>query len=112
LWLARLATLALEFAPLTAGLPPINYLNPALRKRFIDASFKRDIIDPRGVYWLLREMETSLQFPFLNSIGRRMVDLVEGAMRFNMQLVYMGYYSELATQDAIHFTPFSKREKN
>ena len=108
LWLAKAALLMLEFAPLTAFMPPINFLNPALRKGFIDANFKRDIVEARGIYWLFRQFEKSSN-TFISLVGRRSVDLIEGAMRFNMQLTYIGYYSDPDVQSAIGYIPFSQR---
>ncbi|HLF24900.1 MAG TPA: GMC family oxidoreductase [Anaerolineae bacterium] len=98
LWLAKLAVLALEFAPLLALKPPLSFLNPALRREFVDRHFKRDIVRPRGLYWVL------------DRVGpRRILDLIEGAVRFNIQLTYLGYYSHPDVQQAIGYAPFSQR---
>ena len=111
LWLAKGALMLLEFAPLTAFMPPINFLNPALRKDFIDANFKRNIVEARGIYWLFRQFEQSSN-SFISLVGRRSVDVIEGALRFNMQLTYIGYYSDPDAHAAIGYKPFSQREKN
>jgi choline dehydrogenase-like flavoprotein len=98
LWLSKLAVLSLEFAPLLALQPPLSYLNPALRREFVDRHFKRDIVKPRGVYWIL------------DRVGpRRILDLIEGAVRFNLQLTYLGYYSDPIVQREIGYVPFSAR---
>ncbi len=101
LWLSKLAVLSLEFAPLLALQPPLSYLNPALRREFVDRHFKRDITPggPRGVYWILDRTGP-----------RRILDLIEGAVRFNLQLTYLGYYSDPIVQSAaIGYVPFSGR---
>ncbi len=98
LWLSRMAILALQFMPLLVLKPPINFLNPIMRREFIDRYFKRNIIKPRGLYWILTHVAP-----------RRILDLIEAAMRFNMQLTYLGYYSDARVQREIGYVPFSQR---
>ncbi|MBZ0287802.1 MAG: GMC family oxidoreductase N-terminal domain-containing protein, partial [Anaerolineae bacterium] len=80
--------------------PPISFLSPAERREFIDRNFKRDIIEKRGIYAFF----ASIRFNFA-------VDVIEAMMRFNMQLCYIGYYSNPQVQNDIGYTPFSQREE-
>jgi len=100
LWLAKAAVLGLEFLPLVTGKPPISFLSPAARRDFIDLHFKRNIVEKRGIYALL----AAIRFNFA-------VDVIEAMMRFNMQLSYIGYYSNPAVQTEIGYKPFSQREE-
>ncbi len=101
LWLAKLAVLGLEFSPLMFFAPPLSFQHPAARRAFIDRNFKQDIVNSWGIYWLLNR-------PGL----RRLIDFIEGAARFNMQLTYMGYYSDPRVQKDIGYVPFSERPKD
>lgn len=98
LWLAKLSVLGMASIPMLTFRPPINYLSPQGRRAFIDKHFKQEIVHKRGIYRLMHW----LRFDF----G---VDLVEAMMRFNMQLTYLGYYSNPDTQKDIGYTPFTQR---
>ncbi len=99
LFLARLAVIGLEFLPLLSFKPPISFLNPQARREFIDRHFKQDIVAKRGIYGLLERLRLHY-----------VIDLIEGMMRFNMQLSYMGYYSNPEVQKSIGYSRFSERE--
>ncbi len=98
LWLAQLSIIGLATMPFLSLMPPINYLSPELRKAFIDKHFKRDIVEKRGIYAVLHAIKLD-----------RIIDIIEGMMRFNMQLTFIGYYSNPAVQKAIGYTRFSQR---
>lgn len=98
LWLAKLSIIGLATMPLLSLQPPINYLSPEMRRWFIDKHFKQDIVEKRGIYAVLHTLRLD-----------RLIDILEGMMRFNMQLSYIGYYSNPAVQKAIGYTPFSQR---
>jgi choline dehydrogenase-like flavoprotein len=98
LWLAKAAILGLEMMPLMSFRPPISFLNPAARRDFIDRHFKQDIVNKRGIYAVLGLLRLE-----------RIIDFVEGMMRFNMQLTYIGYYSNPEVQADIGYKPFSQR---
>jgi choline dehydrogenase-like flavoprotein len=99
LWLAKLAVLGLELIPLAFALrPPISFMNPSARRAFMDQHFKQDIVNKRGRYGLLERLRLM-----------RVIDIIEGMMRFNMQLSYIGYYSDRVVHQTIGYKPFSKR---
>ncbi len=98
LWLAKLSILGLATMPLLSLMPPINYLSPELRRWFINKHFKKDIVQKKGIYAVLGALKLD-----------RISDIIEGMMRFNMQLTFIGYYSNPAVQQAIGYTRFSKR---
>jgi choline dehydrogenase-like flavoprotein len=98
LWLAKASILGLATMPLLSLLPPINYLSPELRHWFINKHFKKDIVEKRAIYGLLHTIKLDY-----------VIDVIEGMMRFNMQLTYIGYYSNPAVQKAIGYTRFSQR---
>jgi choline dehydrogenase-like flavoprotein len=98
LWLAKMAVMGLEMMPLLSLKPPISFLSPEERRIFIDRHFKADIVNRRGIYALLERLNLY-----------RLIDIIEAMMRFNMQLSYIGYYSNPAVQEAIGYTPFSER---
>ncbi len=98
LWLAKLSILGLATMPLMMLMPPINYLSPELRRAFINKHFKTEIVNKKGIYAVLHMLRLD-----------RIIDIIEGMMRFNMQLVYIGYYSNPAVQKAIGYTRFSQR---
>jgi choline dehydrogenase-like flavoprotein len=100
LWLAKAAILGLEFMPLMTLEPPISFLSPAARREFIDRNFKRDILEKRGIYAFF----AAIKFNFA-------VDVIEAMMRFNMQLSFIGYYSNPQVQADIGYKPFSQREE-
>lgn len=99
LWLAQAAITGLEFMPMMTLRPPISFMSPASRRDFIDRNFKRDIVEKRGIYAFL----AAIRFNFA-------VDVIEAMMRFNMQLSYMGYYSNEQIQADIGYVKFSQRE--
>ncbi len=98
LWLAKASILGLATMPLLSLMPPINYLSPELRHWFINKHFKKDIVEKRGIYALLHTIKLD-----------RIIDIIEGMMRFNMQLTFIGYYSNPAVQKSIGYTRFSQR---
>ncbi|MEP6985521.1 MAG: GMC family oxidoreductase [Chloroflexota bacterium] len=98
LWLAKASILGLATMPLMSLMPPINYLSPELRHWFINKHFKKDIVEKRGIYGLLHTIKLD-----------RIIDIIEGMMRFNMQLTFIGYYSNPAVQKSIGYTRFSQR---
>ncbi|MBL8155153.1 MAG: hypothetical protein JNM70_13295 [Anaerolineae bacterium] len=75
LWLAKLSVVGLATMPLLSLMPPINYLSPENRRRFIDKHFKQDVVNKRGIYAVLQAVRLV-----------RLIDILEGMMRFNMQL--------------------------
>jgi choline dehydrogenase-like flavoprotein len=126
LWLAKLAVMALELFPVLWAMPPITYLNPAARGDFIDERFKQEIISPTPLYVLIDGIVRLVNQALLKLRGRSSKDigatlsfigLLEAMMRFNMQLVYLGYYSNakawLKQPDGkgIGYVPFSQRAK-
>jgi choline dehydrogenase-like flavoprotein len=100
LWLAKMAILGLEFMPLMSFMPPMSFLNQAARREFIDRHFKREIVEKKSVYAFF----AAIRFNFA-------VDVIEAMMRFNMQLTYIGYYSNPEVQVDIGYKPFSQREE-
>lgn len=98
LWLAKLSVVGLATMPLLSLMPPINYLSPENRRRFIDKHFKQDVVNKRGIYAVLQALRLV-----------RLIDILEGMMRFNMQLTYIGYYSHPTVQQQIGYTRFSTR---
>jgi len=125
--LARLAVMGLQLSPLGWLQPPLNYLRPVARKRFIDRRFKQEVIEPPVLYRLLDALIRLVNQLLLRWRGRTsdevgaalsFTGLLEGMMRFNMQLTFLGYYNNPAVWPrqsdggGIGYTPFSKREKN
>lgn len=101
LFLARLSITGINISPLLWFKPPLGYLNPNLRHEFIDRQFKRDILTPRGLFWIF------------SAIGPKIViDLLEAAIRFNIQLSHLGYYTDPVIHKEIGYVPFSRREKD
>ncbi len=98
--LSKLAIAALDLLiPFLFGLrPPLSFMHLTERTAFIDAQFKVNLVEGRGIYGLLRR----LRLDFL-------VDLVEGLMRFVMQFAYLGYYGDPKVQAAIGYQPFTRR---
>ncbi|HLU08688.1 MAG TPA: GMC family oxidoreductase [Oceanobacillus sp.] len=127
LGLAKLAALGLQLSPLAWMKPPITYLNPAAREDFINRRFKKEIIDQPFLYRLLDGILRAVNQLFLRLRGRSpeeagaalsFTGLLEAMMRFNMQLTYLGYYSnpdiwqKRADGSGIGYVPFSQREKD
>jgi choline dehydrogenase-like flavoprotein len=127
LGLARLAIMGLQLSPLAWLRPPINYLHPAARQEFIDTRFKKEIITPTPLYGLLDGIVRFVNVLLLRSRGRPAEDvgatlsfigLLEAMMRFNMQLTYLGYYSNPAAWEkqpdgsGLGYVPFSQRPKD
>jgi choline dehydrogenase-like flavoprotein len=98
LWLAKAAVFGLDAMPLALLQPPLQYQRPESRRNFLDWHFKRAIVEKRSLYGLLHRLRWN--FP---------VDVIEAMMRFNMQLTYIGYYSQPSVQTEIGYTPFSQR---
>ncbi len=100
LWLAKLAVVGVNISPLVVGKPPVTLLRPEARRAFIDAFFKQEIISDKGMYRFLDR-----------PVFSRLIDFIEGGMRFNMQLTYLGYYSDPTVHKSIGYVPFSERPK-
>lgn len=127
LGLAKLAALGLQLSPLAWMKPPITYLNPAAREDFVNRRFKKEIIDQPLLYRLLDRLLRAVNQLFLRLRGRSAEEagaalsftgLLEAMLRFNMQLTYMGYYSnpdiwqKRADGSGIGYVPFSQRPKD
>jgi len=128
LWLAKLTLIGTEYFPLVWLLPPMTYLSPKVRREFIHKRFKEEIITLSPGY---RFMNGLVRFVtrILLTINRRsnaealdaalsFTDLIEGLMRFDMQLSYLGYYGDERTWEkddkgiGLGYVPFSKRPKS
>ena len=127
LGLARLAIMGLQLSPLAWLHPPLNYLHPAARQEFVDTRFKTEIITPSPAYRLLDDIVRRLNQFQLRLRGRPAEEagaalgffgLLEGMMRFNMQLTYMGYYNNPVVWpkqpdgNGLGYVPFSQRSKD
>ena len=127
LGLAKLAALGLQLAPLAWAKPPVTYLNPAAREDFINRRFKREIIEPTPLYRFVDGLVRAVNQLLLRLRGRSpeeagaalsFTGLLEAMMRFNMQLTYLGYYSnpdiwpKRADGVGIGYTPFSQRPRD
>jgi choline dehydrogenase-like flavoprotein len=125
LGLAKLALLGLELAPLFWLQPPITYLNPSVRTQFVDQHFKKDIVTPTFFYRFFDRFLYAVNKLILRVQGRSpeeanaalsFTGLLEAVMRFNMQLAYLGYYSNPEVwpkhdNGGLGYTPFSQRPK-
>ncbi|QPC80639.1 GMC family oxidoreductase [Phototrophicus methaneseepsis] len=127
LFLAKAALLATEYFPLMWALPPITYLSPANRRNFVDSRFKQEIITPPVGYRVMNSIVGLGNRVLLMLRGRSVdeepggamsfTDLLEGLMRFDMQMTYLGYYGDERSWEkgddgnGIGYVPFSKREK-
>ncbi len=120
--MAKAAVLALSCAPLCWLQPPLNYLNPAARRDFIDDRFKRDILRPPLVYRIFDRLFRRFNMLLILIADRSFkrleaalgfFDLLEGIIRFNLQLTYIGYYGDPRVwpkaAGGIGYVPFSKR---
>lgn len=127
LGLAKLAAIGLELAPLTWGMPPVTYLHPTARAEFINRHFKEEILQQPPLYRLLDRLVRGVNVLFLRLRGRSadeagaalsFTGLLEAMMRFNMQLTYLGYYSnpdiwqKRENGSGIGYVPFSQRPKD
>ena len=127
LFLARLAVMGLQLSPLVWMHPPLNYMHPAERENFIDRRFKQEILDPNPLYRTIDAVLRAITRLILRLEKRPQSDidaalsfvgLLDAMMRFNMQLVYLGYYGDhrVWKRDAegrgIAYTPFSERPKD
>lgn len=125
--LARMAVMGLQLAPLAWLRPPINYLHPAARQAFVDRRFKAELIDPIPPYRLVDGLLRLVNRVMLRVQNRPAEDLdaalsfiglLEAMMRFNMQLVYIGYYNNPDVWNrsddgkGIGYVPFSQRTKD
>jgi choline dehydrogenase-like flavoprotein len=125
--LARWAITGMQLWPLLYLQPPVTFLNPAARQAFIDQRFKQDIISGSWFYRTFDRIVHQITILFLK-IQRRSPEevksalsftgLVEAMLRFNMQLTYMGYYSDetvwpkAENGQGLGYVPFSKRTKD
>jgi choline dehydrogenase-like flavoprotein len=96
-----MAVSAVDLSSLLWFKPPVSFLNPPLRREFIDRHFKRDVLKPRGILWVLDRFGPKLA-----------LDLFEGGLRFNQQLANIGYYSDPRVHAEIGYVPFSERSKD
>jgi len=103
-------------------------LSPSKRRDFIDKRFKQEIINLTPGYRLMNGLLRFVNRILLTLRGRpveeelnatmNFTDLLEGMMRFVMQMSYLGYYGDersWAKDDegnGIGYVPFSKRDKN
>ena len=125
--LAKLAAVGLQLFPLIWLRPPVNYLHPKARQDFINARFKEEIITPNRMYRALDAVVHTVNVLIAGFQGRSAQEiggalsftgLVEAMLRFNMQLTYLGYYSNPAAwaKDAeghgLGYVPFSERPKD
>ncbi len=125
--LAKMAAIGLGLFPLIWLKPPINYMHPAARQAFINGRFKEDVINPSPLYRLLDYLVRAVNTLILRVQGRRAEELgaalsftglIEAMLRFNMQLTYLGYYSNpiawprAADGSGIGYVPFSQRPKD
>jgi choline dehydrogenase-like flavoprotein len=125
--LAKWAITGMQLWPLLFLQPPVTFLNPAARQSFIDQRFKQDIISGSWFYRTFDRFVHQITILFLK-IQRRspqevkgalsFTGLVEAMLRFNMQLTYMGYYSDetvwpkAENGQGLGYVPFSKRTKD
>lgn len=118
LQLGRLALIAIEFLPMLAGLPPLTYLDPHSRCRFVYRHFE-DYPERSPIVYRLLDL-FALIFNFislkLRGIPERKAsdevnfsDLVAVMLRFAAQMTYLGYYSDPKVHKAIAYVPFSQR---
>lgn len=127
LGLARLAVIGLQLAPLIWLKPPATYLHPAARADFINRRFKEEIISRPPLYRLADGLVRLFNAVLLRLRGRSAEEagaalsftgLLEAMLRFNMQLTYLGYYSnpdvwpKRADGSGIGYVPFSQRPKD
>lgn len=127
LGLARMAVMGLQLAPLIWLKPPTTYLHPAARAAFINRRFKEELISQPPLYRLADGLVRLFNVLLLR-LRRRSADeagaalsftgLLEAMLRFNMQLTYLGYYSnpevwpKRADGGGIGYVPFSQRPKD
>jgi choline dehydrogenase-like flavoprotein len=127
LFLAQLAVIGLQLSPLMWLKPPVTYLHPAARAEFIDQRFKRELITPSFMYRMLDSFVYFVNTLILRVQGRSAEEaraalsftgLLEAMLRFNMQLVYIGYYGSPEAwpkhEDGrgLGYVPFSQRSKD
>lgn len=127
LWLALLAIFGTEYFPMIWLLPPMTFLSPKLRREFINKRFKEEIITLSPGYRFMNGLVRFVTQILLRINGRNtkealdgsmsFTDLIEGLMRFDMQLCYLGYYGDDRTWEkdekgiGLGYVPFSKRPK-
>ncbi|MFL5805276.1 MAG: GMC family oxidoreductase N-terminal domain-containing protein [Roseiflexaceae bacterium] len=99
--LARWCVRLWEFLPLLGLRPRLSWLAPAERRAFIDLSFVRDSGQQRPLYRVLNGMRLSI-----------VIDGFDAALRFAMQLAYLGYYGDPLVQRELGYLPFSERPKD
>jgi choline dehydrogenase-like flavoprotein len=125
--LAKWAVTGMQLWPLLYFQPPMTFLNPAARQNYIDRRFKQEVISGSWLYRTFDKLVHQLTIFFLKIQGRSpeevkgaltFTGLVEAMLRFNMQLCYMGYYSDESVWpkddngQGLGYVPFSKRTKD
>jgi choline dehydrogenase-like flavoprotein len=88
-WLSRLALAGIQLYPVFSVRAPFSYLTAESRLQFIRTRFYRDV--------RLRLLPGPLR------------TLVQAMIRMAKQLVYIGYYGDERTFDAVGYVPFSHR---
>ena len=128
LFLAKLTLMGSEYLPTLWLKPPMTFLNQTARRDFIDRRFKEEIINLSVGYRFLNSLLRLFNRILLTIRGRSVeeeldasmnfTDLLEGMMRFLMQMSYLGYYGDERSWDkdehgtGIGYVPFSKRQNN
>lgn len=87
--ISKLSLTGIEIYPLFFLKPPVSYMRPDERKKFLMRHFYQSVT--------LR-----LAPPFLRVI-------IQAMIRLGKQLCYMGYYNDTRTHASIGYVPFSKR---
>ncbi|MCB9462032.1 MAG: GMC family oxidoreductase N-terminal domain-containing protein [Anaerolineaceae bacterium] len=128
LFLAKLALMGTEYMPLMWFKQPMTWLRPEARHDFINRRFKQEILEPPARYRFLDRIFRGGNALVLRTRGpitpatldatMNFSDLLEGIMRFDMQMTYLGYYGDDRTWEkdeegnGIGYVPFSKRPKS
>jgi choline dehydrogenase-like flavoprotein len=99
--LARWCVRLWEFLPLLWLRPSLSLLAPEARRRFVERNFVRDGGQQRPLYRILHALGLGVVAAGLDT-----------ALRFAMQLTYMGYYGDPLVQRDLGYVPFSEREKS
>lgn len=88
-WIMKLVLTSMQLYPLLSLKPPLSYLEPQERLRFLRKRFYQEVT--------------------LRLIPEFWRTLVQGMIRMSKQLVYLGYYSDPRTFSAVGYVPFSER---
>jgi choline dehydrogenase-like flavoprotein len=99
--LARWCVRLWEFLPLIWLRPSLSLLAPSERRRFVEYHFVPEEEARRPLFRLLRALRLDV-----------VIAGFETALRFAMQLAYMGYYGDPRVQRALGYVPFSERPKS